>query len=304
LPKVNLTVRHRVRKGETLRKIAEEYAVSPTELARVNHLGRGRPLRRGMLLTVPSSFRAPKPEVISIDSEDPRASTDYVPSRRIGLPGKIEGNSVPIDRVTHTVRRGESLRTIAARYGVTVADLRKWNRVTTPTVKVGSRLRIRSTDAGSDSTMSSGQLPVTASPAAVAANGVEPSTAPETPQMHTVGRGETLTSIASRYQVSVADLRRWNGLAKGKAVQKGQLVQVSGDAIADASTLDREAGGPDAKRTSGNGKARAAATHTVRKGETLTSIAERHGVTVAALKKLNKLQSTNVIVGQRIKLPA
>src|SRR5262245_413521 len=86
LPSVNLTVRHRVRRGETLRMIATEYAVNPTELARVNNLGRGRPLRRGMLLTVPASFRAPRPEVLA-EEDDPRASTDYVPPRTIGLPG-------------------------------------------------------------------------------------------------------------------------------------------------------------------------------------------------------------------------
>src|SRR6185369_10599198 len=110
LPTVNLTVRHRVRRGETLRMIATEYSVNPTELARVNNLGRGRPLRRGMLLTVPASFRAPRPEVLA-DEEDPRNSTDYVPQRTIGLPGKIEGNSVAIERVTHTVKRGVTLGT-------------------------------------------------------------------------------------------------------------------------------------------------------------------------------------------------
>src|SRR5262249_37504737 len=151
LPTVNLTVRHRVRRGETLRMIATEYSVNPQELARVNNLGRGRPLRRGMLLTVPASFRAPRPEVISTDADgdgDPRASTDYVPERRIGLPGKVEGNSVLVERVTHTVKRGETLRSIADKYGVSVADLRKWNRLTAPGVRFGTRLRIRGQEDG------------------------------------------------------------------------------------------------------------------------------------------------------------
>jgi membrane-bound lytic murein transglycosylase D len=42
----------------------------------------------------------------------------------------------------------------------------------------------------------------------------------------------------------------------------------------------------------------------VRRGETLSSIATKHGVTVAELKRLNRLTSTNVKVGQRLKLPA
>ena len=303
LPRVNLTVRHRVKRDETLRKIAEEYAVSPTELARVNNLGRGRPLRRGMLLTVPSSFRAPKPEVLSADSEDPRASTDYVPRQRIGLPGKINGNSTNSERVTHVVKSGETLRSIAAKYGVSVTDLRQWNRVTTPSVKLGTRLRIRSGEPG-DSTMSNGNLPVTASPNAVIM--VDPSqdnsNAKDKPVLHTVGRGETVTSIATRYRVAPADLRTWNKLAVGTPLRRGQVLAVSGATLADESSLDQSAKGTDGKLA--KGAPRAQATHTVREGETLTAIATRHGVTVDALKKLNKLTSTVVTKGQRLRLPA
>ena len=116
---------------------------------------------------------------------------------------------------------------------------------------------------------------------------------------HTVGRGETLTSIASRYQVTVADLRRWNSLRKGVAVKRGQSLLVSGpSAEAEGTTLDAPA------RESRATAKRAATTHTVRRGETLSSIATKHGVTVAELKRLNRLTSTNVKVGQRLKLPA
>jgi membrane-bound lytic murein transglycosylase D len=223
LPRVNLTVRHRVRRGETLRRIAEEYAVSPTELARVNNLGRGRPLRRGMLLTVPSSFRAPKPEVLASDSEDPRASTDYVPQKSIGLPGKIDGNSVPIERVTHVVKRGETLSSIAAKYGVSVTDLRKWNRVTTPGVKLGTRLRIRATG---DSTLSNGEPAADGAVAdAAAGDNGRPAVSSKSPKTHTVVAGETLTAIAMRHGVTVEALRKANKLTSNR-VTPGQRLRV------------------------------------------------------------------------------
>jgi len=247
LPTVNLTVRHRVRRGETLRMIATEYAVSPTELARVNNLGRGRPLRRGMLLTVPASFRAPRPEVLA-DEEDPRASTDYVPPRTIGLPGKVEGNSVAIERITHTVKRGETLRSIAAQYGVTVTELKSWNHITTPGVKVGTRLRIRDNDASTsqtsmqvkdvanDSETTSAPIdkssiklvavkpqvdqPVLDSPAGGSdkAGSVERVPARKT---HTVRAGETLLEIARSHNVSADELRKLNNL-RGGHVTPGQ----------------------------------------------------------------------------------
>jgi membrane-bound lytic murein transglycosylase D len=126
LPSVDLTVRHHVQRGETLKSIAAEYSVSPRQLAAVNGIGRHHPLRRGMLLTVPASLHAPAPEVITTVA-DPRMSTAYVPQRTIGLPARISGNSDAADRVNHIVRRGETLYMIAQQYGVTVEQIRTWN---------------------------------------------------------------------------------------------------------------------------------------------------------------------------------
>lgn len=298
LPRVDLTVHHRVRRGETLRVIAQEYSVSAAELARVNNLGRGRPLRRGMMLTVPSSFRAPRPEVLAADSDDPRASTDYVPTRRFGLPGKIEGNSVPIERVTHVVRHGETLRSIAARYGVSVADLRQWNSINTPGVKLGARLRIRS---GNDDAADADSLMSRAARAAES-NELAATDGPEKPRLHTVGHGESATTVAARYAVAVRDIRTWNGLEKGQALKPGQVLAVSGKTTADESTLDAVAGGVEANTR--RPAAKAQVSHTVRAGETLLEIAVRHGVSEEALRKLNKLSTTRLTPGQRLRLPA
>ena len=247
LPAVNLTVRHRVRRGETLRMIANEYSVSPIELARVNNLGRGRPLRRGMLLTVPASFRAPRPEVLA-EEDDPRASTDYVPQRRIGLPGKIDGNSVAIERVTHTVKRGETLRSIAGKYGVTVTELKSWNHITTPGVKLGTRLRIRDRDDASsaetsvrakrddadDSDKAAVKLavakPAVDEPVLDAPAGGAPkkkATVERVPakRMHTVRTGETLLEIARSHNVSADELRKLNNLRGGR-VTPGQKLRL------------------------------------------------------------------------------
>jgi len=249
---VNLTVRHRVRRGETLRMIATEYSVNPTELARVNNLGRGRPLRRGMLLTVPASFRAPRPEVLA-DEEDPRASTDYVPPRTIGLPGRIGGNSVAIERITHTVKRGETLRSIAVQYGVTVTELKSWNHITTPGVKVGTRLRIRDREDDAAAAATSAQVkadgaddgdPSASTPPAPAstiklvatkaavdqpvldtpAGGTpKPGAVERVParKTHTVRAGETLLEIARSHNVSADELRKLNNL-RGGHVTPGQ----------------------------------------------------------------------------------
>jgi membrane-bound lytic murein transglycosylase D len=304
LPSVNLSVRHRVRRGETLRSIAESYSVSAVELARVNGLGRGRPLRRGQMLTVPSSMRAPQPEVLAADSDDPRASTDYVPARRIGLPGKIDGNSVPIDRVTHTVKRGETLSSIAGKYGVSSSDLRQWNRLQVGTVRVGTRLRIRSSaDAPGPATANGGK-----SSAPAASTAAAPAPPRPRPRLHTVARGESLAAIAGKYDVTITELRHWNDLGKDDTLEAGRVLEVSENAVADASTLDAPAGvkksSPSANATNAaNAKSKAGRTHTVRTGETITEIAGRYDVSVESLRKTNKLRTTKLLVGQKLKLP-
>ncbi len=335
LPSVNLTVRHRVRRGETLRAIAEHYSVNAVELARINNLGRGRPLRRGMMLTVPSSFRAPRPEVLSFDASDPRASTDYVPERRIGLPGRIEGNSVPIQRLTHTVKRGETLAGIAGKYGVTVTELRRWNRLKpSEPMRVGTRLRVHPDDDVADAAR---KKPASAKPApklepekaapekpaaqkaaappqAAPAQAVPAQSAPaspppavpapapaarkaDEPRLHTVSRDETIQVIAGRYDVTPEQLREWNGLRRNETLEPGRVLEVS-EAVADARTLEAPAGGQPA------GRGKPARFHTVRTGETITEIAGRHDVSVESLRKLNKLRSTRLTPGQKLRLPA
>ena len=56
-----------------------------------------------------------------------------------------------------------------------------------------------------------------------------------------VNRGETLTGIANRYDVSVEDLKRWNGLS-GNAVATGQRLRITSDLAPNAATAKRATG--------------------------------------------------------------
>ncbi len=142
LPAVNLTLQHRVKSGETLSGIATHYQVSAKRLALANGIGRRRPLRRGMVLTVPASLSASRPRVV--DTSDPRASTAYVPARLIKVPVSIDGRSTAEGRMKWTVRRGQTLAIIADSSGVEVADIMRWNHLTNTRLKPGQRLKIRS----------------------------------------------------------------------------------------------------------------------------------------------------------------
>jgi membrane-bound lytic murein transglycosylase D len=188
----------------------------------VNGVSRRKPLRRGMMLTIPASLHAPPPAVIE-SADDPRASTAYVPPRRIGLPARIEGNSDASDRVNHIVARGETLESIAEQYGVSADDIRRWNNLKSGTLKARQRLRVHSPDdaalanAAADSA-NIAQLKVR--PAKKRAGGHGPSRG-----THVVRAGETLSTIAKRHGVSVYALRRANGMS-GSRIRAGQRLRL------------------------------------------------------------------------------
>lgn len=222
LPSADLTVRHRVRRKETLRSIAREYGVSAVELARVNGIDKKHPLKRGMLVTVPSSRPVSAPEVLPTET-DPRLSTAYVPSRRIGLPARIQGNSTQAV-VTHVVKPGETLLSISQLYSIDADDLRAWNTLAGDALKPGQRLSVHEPDAetvAADSAQIANlRAPVGRKATVSASKGKVSSRA-----THTVRKGETLSEIASQHGVSVSALRRANGI-KGSVVRAGQRLKL------------------------------------------------------------------------------
>ena len=222
LPAVNLTVRHSVRKGETLAGIAREYSVSATKLASVNGISKKKPLRRGMMLTIPASMHAPPPAVLDV-ADDPRASTAYVPERRIGLPARIEGNSDAADRVNHIVARGETLESIAEKYGVSAEDIRRWNNLKSGTLKARQRLRVHSPDDAALANAAADSTNIANPKVRVAKK--RPGAVGASRGTHVVRSGETLSTIAKRHGVSIQALRRANGMT-GSVIRAGQRLRL------------------------------------------------------------------------------
>ena len=225
IPAADLSVKHRVRRGETLQGIANQYHASATQLAKDNAIGRSRPLRRGMVLTIRSSARAAVTRA-ALEPGDPRGSTAYVPSRKIGVPAKLDGESDAEGRVTVTVRRGETLASIAAKHGVRVSDIKRWNRLQTSTVRRGTRLKIRTGDAAK------------IDPAALAADSARAAAfTPPRPRRGASGgsgtvkrvivvkSGETLGAIAGRHGTTVGKIKRVNGM-RSSLVRAGQRLKI------------------------------------------------------------------------------
>ena len=190
-------VRHRIREGETLSHIALKYRTTTQMIRKINEI-RGSNIRAGHHLLIPTAARA-------------NASYSQSQSQRIS---KIKNTPRQGDKITHTVRSGESFWLIARRHGVGTRELAKWNGMApTDTLRVGQQLVIWKQDASNDS-----------------ARVVKVSLNPADPRKrlhalrYTVRKGDSLSLIADRFNVRVADIKKWNRI--GKYLQPGQKLKL------------------------------------------------------------------------------
>ena len=216
---VSLTLKHRVRRGETLQGIANRYHVSATQLAAVNGVGRKYPLRRGVILTVPGSLRAAAPTIL--ETSDPSASTAYVPTRAIKTPATLDGNSTAEGRFTVRVKRGETLSQIAERHNVTPQDLIRWNRLTSTRLRRGMHLKVRTGEAAMAAVSKEDSTMIAALPVRTGRGRRGSFTSPvhdgsPTRDFVVVRSGDTLSDIAKRSGTTIAALKRANGLSSSR----------------------------------------------------------------------------------------
>jgi membrane-bound lytic murein transglycosylase D len=190
-------------------------------------------------------------------------------------------SQVPEYHGTHRVRPGETLSSIARRYGVSTRALQRENGLRSANrIHAGQRLKI-------PGRAGSAPAPVREQPAsaAVAASAV-PEPAPVA-GVYRVRRGDTLASIARRFGVSPTDLAAVNRLRDPNQIHPGQVIELPGGSLS-AKPGDRSHAG----------------VYSVRRGDNLDEIAARFGVSVDALIALNGIQNKNrIVAGQTLYVP-
>jgi membrane-bound lytic murein transglycosylase D len=139
--------RHTVKKGETIATIAKKLAVSRTDLAEANYLSTKAKLTAGQQLIIPrapttllaarTDKSAPVTESKTVDAV--LASNTPTAATREAVPATQE---VRETKLTHRVKRGETLFSIAKLYRTTVESLKQWNRIKGNGIQAGQRLTI------------------------------------------------------------------------------------------------------------------------------------------------------------------
>ena len=119
--------------------------------------------------------------------------------------------------------------------------------------------------------------------------------------VHVVKKGESLGSIARKYHVTVSKIKKWNHL-KRETIHVGQRLTIYRSGAPMAQVSKPKSSGSDSKSSSKASKSTSTKTHTVKKGETLSSVARKYGCTVNDLKKWNGLKNNKVKTGQKLKI--
>lgn len=182
--------RHTVARGDTLGKIAQQYKTSVSAIQSLNELS-SHTIRIGQHLLVPVSAKN---------------VSDYQLSQA-GRIAQAQQKTNAAQRINYTVKQGDTLWDISRAHKITVNQLTRWNGMTArDTLRPGQKLVI--------------EQPVTAENSLPVVQGVTRTI------NYRVRRGDSLSRIAQRYSVQVADILKWNQLSLDNHLQPGQQLRL------------------------------------------------------------------------------
>ena len=117
---------------------------------------------------------------------------------------------------------------------------------------------------------------------------------PSSGKRHIVRRGDTLSGIALKYRVRTSDLRALNNLGRRSLIRVGQGLKIG---------RARRSVAQSRKKVVRSRRGRGAGYYVVRRGDTLSEIAQRHGVSISHLKRINRIKRSSFLrIGQKLLL--
>ena len=167
---------------------------------------------------------------------------------------------------SYVVQAGDTIATIAGRFGLRTVDVLTWNGLSWRSVIYpGQTITLQASAAAAPAT---------------------PAPAPAAAQTHTVVAGDTVYGIAQKYGTSVDAVLAANGLTRASVIYPGQQLAVAGGAPQAA---------PAAAAPAAQAAPPAAGSHAVVAGDTVYAIAKKYGTTTQVIFSLNGLDASSII---------
>ena len=225
-----------VKSGDTLYGISNQFGVSVMDLARANNLSLTDTLSVGKKLTIPSS-----------------------------------SGTNPNNMFIYTVKKGDSLYSIAKKYDTTTDEIIKINNLKTNALSIGQQLKLPENYTKEDEMI----LP----------NYIN----------YTVKKGDNLYSIAKLYNTTPDIIIKDNSLSNNNlSIGQNLKIRVTKDSEIIEECFGEDYIPPTTEETR---------LYTVKKGDSLYTIARNYNTTIDKIKNLNNLTSNNLSIGQILKIP-
>jgi membrane-bound lytic murein transglycosylase D len=195
-------------RGERWESIAKRFGITVARLKDIN--------------AIPPKSRAAQPQTLLV----PRASSSTPVQELAFVAPSYEPEAPASHKTTHTVSKGDTVASIAKRYDMSVAELKSRNKLKSDKLSKGQKL-----------TVLAAASPVKATPATsnkaskeklvVAKADTDKSDPSNKKRSHyVIQRGDTVYSIARRFNVAVNDLQRWNNIPASNHLQPGSKLTV------------------------------------------------------------------------------
>ena len=219
----NAMFMYTVKKGDSLYTIAQKYNTTVGEIINLNNLKSDK-LSIGQVLRIPEVYT------------------------------KEEDMVMPLF-TSYTVKKGDSLYSIARLNNITVDTILKDNGLVSPNLSVGQKLKIRTNVENIEECIG------------------EDFNVPDNSITYIVKKGDSLYTIAKKYNTSVSEIVSLNNLSSNN-LSIGQTLKIPGSVTTPSST------------------------YTVKSGDTLYSIAKKFNISVDSIKSKNNLKNNSISVGQ------
>lgn len=222
-------------------------------------------------------------------------------------------NDGTISRIKyHKVRRGDSLSEISDKYGITMAELKKWNHLRSNKAPMGRRLKIITKEAvaSQDKKVTKPDTTSVKESTAIASNTAKifkeekVISYKDVVKYHKVKRGDNLGEISDKYGVSVAELKKWNKLRNNNLMTGDNLKIIKNERVVTTvrKEIKADKNATETGVTSNEATENPSDFYEVQKGDNLFSIAKKFNVSLEDLKKWNNLNDLNVEQGSKLAL--
>ncbi|CAN1487978.1 membrane-bound lytic murein transglycosylase D [Flavobacteriaceae bacterium] len=275
---------YKVKRGDNLGDVAKMNDVAVSDLKKWNHI-KGNSIASGKTLKI----------IIEKDSNSNSQLTSAIDKNK-AIAAKENSNVATTDSKTTTakidtlvttepnyyiVQKGDNLNTIAKKYNTTVAEIKEWNHLSSPNIKLGASIQV----ANASIETKEGVAVVV----------------PELKDIkYEVQKGDNLGSIAKKFGATLTDLRHWNNIQNNTLTIGNSLIVAKNEVAiitnnATVSSFKKKDISTSSKMDDID--------YLVKKGDSLFSISQKYpGVTVSDLKKWNNISGDDLKPGMGLKI--